>query len=508
MLVEILLLLGLLFAYLYWICTRRFDFFAKQGIPYEKPSFPFGSSNAKEVMMGRESFWRTDVALAESERFKDEKVFGYFMMGQPTTIINDEELAKHILVKDFDHFTDLRQFGYQSETKDGQLVKFMFTNMSGDKWKKVRSMLSGVFTSGKLKTMTHHIVKAADQMQDRLTCLEEEGKEFEIRDLTSTFAMDAFASSGFGIEQDSFKDPDNVFRKMALEMVGAPGYTSGSDQARIMFIMTFPRLAKLLNVPNFPKKPTAFLSDIIERAYRHRRQTGVRRNDIIDVCIEEMDKSEHLEEFKGDLEAIMVANAVMLFFAGFDTISLTICTLFHYLMKDQDCQDKIAEELNEALNTTNGEVTYDMIEGLKYTDMALKEAMRHKPLFTSHERVCTKDYRIPNTDFVIPKGNIVHVYFPKFTISEKNYANPHSFDPDNFDQENFKNKFSFQGFGQGPRACPGSRYAMLALKIFLARLLSQYRVVSGEKTNKGDLKLTATGMFEIEGGVWGKLEKR
>ena len=52
--------------------------------------------------------------------------------------------------------------------------------------------------------------------------------------------MDAFASSGFGIEQDSFKDPDNVFRRMALEMVGAPGYTSGSDQARVMFIMTFP----------------------------------------------------------------------------------------------------------------------------------------------------------------------------------------------------------------------------------------------------------------------------
>ena len=77
----------------------------------------------------------------------------------------------------------------------------------------------------------------------------------------------------------------------------------------------------------------------------------------------------------------------------------------------------------------------------------------------------------------------------KFTISEKNYVNPFSFDPDNFDPENFKNKFSFQGFGQGPRACPGSRYAMLALKIFLARLLPQYRVVPGEKTNKGDLKV-------------------
>lgn len=36
---------------------------------------------------------------------------------------------------------------------------------------------------------------------------------------------------------------------------------------------------------------------------------------------------------------------------------------------------------------------------------------------------------------------------------------------------------------------PGSRYAMLALKIFLARLMPHYRVVQGEKTNKGDLKV-------------------
>ena len=108
MLVEILLLLGLGFAYLYWICTRNFNFFAKQGIPHAKPSFPFGSSNAKEVLMGKESFWRTDVALAESEQFHNEKVFGYFMMGQPTTVINDEELGKRILIKDFEHFTDLR----------------------------------------------------------------------------------------------------------------------------------------------------------------------------------------------------------------------------------------------------------------------------------------------------------------------------------------------------------------------------------------------------------------
>ena len=72
-------------------------------------------------------------------------------------------------------------------------------------------------------------------------------------------------------------------------------------------------------------------------------------------------------------------------------------------------------------------------------------------MFTSHERKCTKDYRIPNTDFVIPKGNIVHVYFPKFTISENNYVNPYSFDPVNFDPENFKNKFSSKDLARDPK---------------------------------------------------------
>ena len=107
MLVEILLAISLAFIYLYWTCTKQFDEFKKRGIPFAKPSFPFGSSNAKECLMGNVNFMLADKGLAEGE-FKNEKVFGYFMMGQPTLVINDEELAKHILIKDFDHFTDIR----------------------------------------------------------------------------------------------------------------------------------------------------------------------------------------------------------------------------------------------------------------------------------------------------------------------------------------------------------------------------------------------------------------
>jgi len=504
---EILLACGMVFLYLYWICTRQFEEFKKRGIPFATPSFPFGSANAKECLMGKVNFMSADNMLAEGE-FKDQKIFGYFMMGQPILVINDEELAKKILIKDFEHFTDIRAFGYESERKDGQLIKFMFTNMKGDRWKKARSMMSGVFTSGKLKMMTPHIVKCGEQMADYLDNMQAEGTEFEARDLTSMFAIDAFASSGFGIEQNTFKDPENVFRKMAMSLVCAPGYGSNWDQARMVFIMAFPGIAKFLQIPSLPLKPTIFLSDIIEKTYTDRMKTGYKRNDIIDACIDAMNKSEEIEEFKNDREAILVANAAMLFFAGFDTQGITVSMVFHFLMKFPEYQDKVAEEISNNLESHDGEVSYDFIESLKFTEMFIKESMRFGNLMTSHERECTKDYKIPDTDIIIPKGRIVHVYFKNIVNDEKNFVNPNTFYPENFSSENHTNKFSFQSFGQGPRACPGTRYAFLAMKIFLVYVLRKYKVVPCEKTNRGDMELDPHAIFAIKGGVWGRLERR
>ena len=54
----------------------------------------------------------------------------------------------------------------------------------------------------------------------------------------------------------------------------------------------------MLGIPNFPKIPLEFLCGIVEKTYHDRQKSGYKRNDIIDVCIEEMKKSVHHEEFK------------------------------------------------------------------------------------------------------------------------------------------------------------------------------------------------------------------
>ena len=83
-------------------------------------------------MTGKIPITDTEVFLVENE-FPDEKIFGYFNFGQPTFVINDEELAKKMMIKDFEYFTDRRAILDSSEINNA----FM-TNLSGAEWKQIR----------------------------------------------------------------------------------------------------------------------------------------------------------------------------------------------------------------------------------------------------------------------------------------------------------------------------------------------------------------------------------
>jgi len=250
----------LFFAWFYHYVTKQFGEFAKRGMAFAKPSFPFGSSNAKKLFSGQLAFFALEEDLAESEEFKNEKVFGYFMMGQPTVVINDEELAKLVMIKDFDHFDELRDFGYVTNTRENQLFNHMLTSLPGHKWKKIRTMLNPCFTSAKLRGMVPYLDKAARQMVAFLD--KQEGQDLDGRDLFGKFTMDALASGGYGLETDSFSDPDNIFRKMALTLAGAPGFASPWDMPRMMFIAIAPAIAKFFKIPMLAKTPANFLAGL------------------------------------------------------------------------------------------------------------------------------------------------------------------------------------------------------------------------------------------------------
>ena len=45
------------------------------------------------------------------------------------------------------------------------------------------------------------------------------GDVLEAKEMFGKFTLDSIATSGFGIESDSFEDPENIFRLNAMRLV-------------------------------------------------------------------------------------------------------------------------------------------------------------------------------------------------------------------------------------------------------------------------------------------------
>ena len=143
----IILLIGLLTACYAW-SKQKMSYFKRAGVPEDPGYFPFGSKPNKDVLtqkipfiqMTEEIYWK----------YQDKPFVGMygFLGTSPNLVINDLELAKHVLIKDFDHFVDRRQLDMAPEAN--KYLMNMLTQLTGDKWKAMRSTISPVFTSGKL----------------------------------------------------------------------------------------------------------------------------------------------------------------------------------------------------------------------------------------------------------------------------------------------------------------------------------------------------------------------
>ena len=83
---------------------------------------------------------------------------------------------------------------------------------------------------------------------------------------------------------------------------------------------------------------------------KQRENTGERRNDIIDLVLDEMKNSSLSEDFSNDeKELILIANALVLFFAGFDSTAIGLSKVALQLIKNPDIQDKVFEEIEDVL---------------------------------------------------------------------------------------------------------------------------------------------------------------
>jgi cytochrome P450 family 6 len=155
------------------------------------------------------------------------------------------------------------------------------------------------------------------------------------------------------------------------------------------------------------------------------------------------------------------------------------------LALNKDVQDKLRKEIVEAVEKGEGKLSYDTIFELKYLDMVINETMRKFPPAFILFRTCSKAFKIPGTEMIIPKGTDIHINIYSLHHDPEYFPNPEKFDPERFSAENAASivPFSYFPFGGGQRSCVGRRFGLMQSKVGIIKLIQNFEFSVCDKTS-------------------------
>jgi len=533
MLVEVVLIFLTFCAYLVWKVRKSGKYWKEHGVAHLEMDLLGGSEGMSDVIFKRKHV--LDLMREHYHKFPGEKIYGIYGIMKPSLVIKDPDIVRQIFVKDFNSFTDRdpakrldKTFG-ESRTID-TYWKHQLTSLNGSKWKDVRSTFSPVFTSGKMKLMMNFIKAISEKLVNEFETAAVNNEDVELKDVFGKFSMDTIASCAFGVDAESFDNKDSQFVKNAAKIFS---FTL-LDGLRIIGVNLIPGLDKiyeLFNINIMKPKETWFFVDAIRKTIKHRRESNERRNDLIDLMLDAMadnedtvkGDTEDLDQYERDMkldhvsgikdfdEKIIVSTAMILMVAGYDTTAMTLAFAADELAKNPEIQTKLQQEVDEAYEEAQGECPgYNEIQNLPYLDQVIHETLRLHPVFNMTRTCVVPEYKVPGTNYTIKKDERININVSGIHTDPKYYPNPEQFNPENFSKEakSARTPYAFLGFGQGPRACIGMRFALLEAKVGLAATVKRFSFERCEKTvEKPEIDPTST-LGYVKNGLWAKVKQR
>ncbi|XP_075984016.1 cytochrome P450 6B5-like [Anticarsia gemmatalis] len=480
MYVLILLSLLIIIVYLlYVLSTKNFDYWEKKNVPYAKP-LPVLGNYARTILLQE---FVGELLHKLCQRFPKQPYFGAYYGTEPTLVVQDPELLKLILTKDFYYFNGRETSDYSGKEVITKNIFFA----SGDKWKIVRQNLTPLFTSAKMKNMFYLIEKCARVLEDMLDQEVTMNDVIEARKTCSRFTMDCICSCAFGVESNTMTSPENnPFATMASVIYQSTNYRG----FLIIFKAIWPKIFYALGLKCFPSAIDEFFSRLLKGVFESRNYKSTSRNDFVDLVLnlklEDVITSDSLKNVKTGLNEVvelkvdddlLVAQCVVFFAAGFETSATTLSFTLYELAKNPEAQKRAAEEVDEFLRRHKNKLSYECVYELPYLEACLNETMRLYPVLGTITREVMEDYTLP-TGLHLDKGVRVHVPVYHLHHNPDFFPEPEVYKPERFLPEN-KDKiipYSFLPYGEGPRICIGKRFSKMQVLAGLISILKDYRV--------------------------------
>ncbi|GAB6022645.1 hypothetical protein CHUAL_006738 [Chamberlinius hualienensis] len=438
-------------------------------------------------------------------------------------MIQDLETIKTVLVKDFNYFINRRKIPLGGKSR---LARQFLTNLTGAEWRSARAVLTPTFTSGKLRQMVELMDESAHKMLKSLNDdIKASRGEVNIKDRVGVYSMDVIASCCFSTSVNS-QDPHDPFVNHAKMLFNR------NLSLIVIAMVWFPKLIELFELSVFPVECLTYFETVIHKVVNYRRSQNKRRNDFLQLLLDAQDREtegklldEHENEHTTKQKSVqdnsfeswkkhkvldengLVANSILFLLAGYETTATTISYVIYLLALNQDCQQKLKDEIDEALNK-HGKLSPEVILSLTYLEMVISETLRIYPPTVRLERQCTNDYKLG--DIFIPKGTLVAAGVYSVHHDPEIYPEPQKFIPERFTQENKANRhpMAYIPFGAGPRVCIGMRFALMEAKICIAHLINQFEVSPCAKTEIPIVMRKGFRMLLPQNGITVKIQPR
>ncbi|KAF5287162.1 hypothetical protein FQA39_LY16040 [Lamprigera yunnana] len=512
-----ILLFACLVVIVYNYVIKPMSYWKNRLVAYEKPLPLFG--NMLSVILGKNN--STELYQKIYENHPNERYIGMFSFTTPVLIVKDPELLKTVMVKEFDTFPEHRRM--LSENADPLWTQSIFAIKGGEKWRKLRSILSPFFNSTKLRSMFVLMRECAKRFSKHF--LEQSDLvEVELKDSLTRFANDVLAITAYGYNCDSLSDPNNEFYIMAKN-VG-----SFNGQKKIAFLINFlsTSFAKYFSISVFGNKVSRFFQKIVKDAINHRNDSEIVHPNMLQLLIEaqrenlnykaakisKVSRTQNKEETEIDEDTI-TAQVIIHIFGGFDTASTTMAYAIYELAVNPDIQEKLQREVDDAFQKSKGELTYESLISMKYLDMVINETLRKWPPFIMTGRRSVRPFTIDRSssrqiDLVLETGSLIVCPIKCLQNDSKYYPNPDKFDPERFSEQN-KSKihpYTYFPFGAGPRSCIALRFALLEIKLITAEVVRNFTIVPTSKT-KIPLTISKSNLVPLpDDGIWVGFKRR
>uniref|UniRef100_A0A8C9XM12 Cytochrome P450 3A n=1 Tax=Sander lucioperca TaxID=283035 RepID=A0A8C9XM12_SANLU len=451
----------LTFVYVCW----SFGTFKKMGIPGPKPIPFFGT-----MLAYKKGFTAFDEMCFK----KYGKTWGIFDGRQPVLCITDPAMIKTVLIKEcYSLFTNRRNFRLNGQLYDAVSIA------EDDQWRRIRSVLSPSFTSGRLKEMfgimKHHSANLISSMKNKadkddssLCCV-----CLLIR-FFGPYSMDVVTSTAFSVDIDSLNNPSDPFVTNIKKMLKFDLFNP-----IFLIVAFFPFMGPILEKLEFsffPVAVTDFFYAALQKIKSNREQsTQKSRVDFLQLMIDSQKNNDlsKVEQDKGLTDHEILSQAMIFLFAGYETSSSSLSFMAYNLATNPHTMKRLQEEVDSTF-PDKGPVEYQALMQMEYLDCVINESLRLYPIAPRIERVAKATVEI--NGLVIPKGMVVMVPTWPLHRDPDLWSEPEEFKPERFSKENKEtiDPYTYMPFGAGPRNCIGMRFALVMMKLAMVEILQRY----------------------------------